>query len=75
MFRVRTRPKNPTNTDKEIACREKPMDEEVPDGVVLGVWVTSTKVVEPLMTDSTLVVMGVAVVDGVELPVVELINK
>ena len=57
-----------------MPCSEWPADDEVPDGVVVGVWVTTTKVVEPLMTDSTLVVTGVLVVELVELGVVELTN-
>ena len=53
------RAKNPANRDKEMPCSEWPADDEVPDGVVVGVWVTTTKVVEPLTIDSTLVVTGV----------------
>ncbi len=68
------RAKNPANRDKEMPCSEWPADDEVPDGVVVGVWVTTTKVVEPLTIDSTLVVTGVPVVELVELGVVELIS-
>ena len=74
MFRVIIRAKNPANRDKEMLCSEWAADDEVPDGVVVGVWVTTTKVVEPLMTDSTLVVTGVLVAELVELGVVELIS-